>query len=668
MPSHRSFSVGARLAAGLLSLSLVGCLAAGITYYFLSGQSVRITRLVRAGDGPVLVEQLRAGVYAVVMESRGLYIARNRAQAEKFADNLIQHLGVLEGNWHRLRDVLPPQRRAEADQLNKAMDGFVQLRKELARVGVEEGAAAADKLGNNDQNRTVREALSKALDTLATATLETVREQQDDLIAGGRSLANTLLISTASAVALTTALILWLMKRTVSAPLRRLSVTFERMAEGELDELDLPKSNTTEVASLIQAAQTFLSSLSRNKELELQAAANLAANTRRQESMDRLTQEFGQSIAGVIESVSSSSHSVGLAADEMTEVVRLTRDSAVGNAEGARASAEQLAVIAHTTDELTSSAAEIARQVTQAAEAAREGVARIDGTTQTVRGLSEAADHIGNVIHLISDIASQTNLLALNATIEAARAGDAGRGFAVVATEVKKLAAQTADATQRIGSQITAIQAATDQAVTAVADVGEVIGRMDTAASAIAAAVEEQGAAMREIARGVNQVTQQTQATNESMQAMCATADGADGTSESVRQAAAGMEQITLGLRDEVHEFLESMRTVSSERRRFERIPGGGAMASFTHGGDESLRAEIVDIARGGVALLTHIALPAGTEIFVSLPGASGPASGRVAWADGTRLAIAFRQNKTTIARVDEALEVISAGPSAIAA
>jgi len=68
------------------------------------------------------------------------------------------------------------------------------------------------------------------------------------------------------------------------------------------------------------------------------------------------------------------------------------------------------------------------------------------------------------------------------------------------------------------------------------------------------------------------------------------------------------------------------------------------------------------------VALLTHIALPAGTEISVSLPGASGPASGRVAWADGTRLAIAFRQNKTTIARVDEALEVISARPSAIAA
>jgi methyl-accepting chemotaxis protein len=666
MPSHRSFSVGARLAAGLMSLGLVGCLAAGITFYFLSGQAVRITRLVRAADGPALVEQLRAGVYAVVMESRGLYIAHDRAQATKFAGGLIQHLTAMEKNWARLRDVLPPQQLAQAERLDKAVDGFVKLRRDLARVGVEEGAAAADKLGNNDANRTVREALSRALDDLATATLETVGEQQNSLIADGRRMAALLLIGTASAVAITAGFILWLVNRTVSAPLRRLSVTFGRMAEGRLDDLDLPRSQVTEVASLIHAAGLFMDSQRRNRELELEAEATMAANSRRQESMDRHTQEFGQSIAGVIESVSSSSHSVGLAADEMAAVVRLTHDSAVGNAEGARTSAEQLAAIAMTTDELTSSAAEIARQVAQAAEAAREGVTRIEGTSQTVRGLSEAADHIGSVIHLISDIASQTNLLALNATIEAARAGDAGRGFAVVATEVKKLAAQTADATQRIGTQIAAIQAATEQAVTAVLEVGEVIGRMDTAASAIAAAVDQQGAAMRDIAHGVNHVTHQTRATDEAMQAMCATADGAGGTSESVRQAAADMERITLCLRDEVHEFLETMRTVSAERRRFERIPGGGAVASFSHGGGDSQRAGIVDIARGGVSLDTSLALPAGTEITILLPGASGPATGRVAWSDGTRMAIAFRQHKETITRVDEALDTI--GRAAIAA
>ena len=78
-----------------------------------------------------------------------------------------------------------------------------------------------------------------------------------------------------------------------------------------------------------------------------------------------------------------------------------------------------------------------------------------------VKGLAEAAKVIGYVIGLIEDIASKTNLLALNATIESARAGNAGRSFAVVAAEVKQLADQTAEATGKIGAQITAIQTST---------------------------------------------------------------------------------------------------------------------------------------------------------------------------------------------------------------
>ena len=83
----------------------------------------------------------------------------------------------------------------------------------------------------------------------------------------------------------------------------------------------------------------------------------------------------------------------------------------------------------------------------------------------TVQGLAAAAQKIGDVVQLISEIASQTNLLALNATIEAARAGEAGKGFAVVASEVKSLANQTAKATEEIAAQIAAMQDATSEAV-----------------------------------------------------------------------------------------------------------------------------------------------------------------------------------------------------------
>ena len=660
MAFNRNLSVGARIAAGLSCLGLAGCLAAGITYYFLTGQAVRIAALVRAADGPVMVEQVRSGVYAAVMESRGLYLARDRSQAEQFAGRLTQHVTRTTQAWRRLRETLPSPQLAQADRLNRAMDDFVRMRTQIARVGVEDGPAAVNELGNNDANRALTESLNRGLDELTTATLQTVRLQQEELIADGRRLAALLLIGTASAVAVMTVVILWLTTRTVSSPLRNLSMTLERIAEGRIEAVELPKTGVGEVASLIHAARAFLERLRRNQELEQDASANLAANVRRQKAMDHHTRAFGRSIAGVIENVSASSGAVGRAADDMTQVVSQTRDSAIQNTEGARDSAEQLASIAATTEQLSNSAAEIARRVTQAADAARDGVTRIEGTTQTVRGLSEAAGQIGDVLRLIADIAAQTNMLALNATIESARAGDAGRGFAVVATEVKKLAAQTADATQRIGTQITAIQTATEQAVAAVVEAGEVVGRVDSAATAIAAAVEEQGVAMGEITRCVNQVTRQTQAATESMQTMCVTADGAERTSQIVREAATGMDQITVRLREEVEEFLETMRTVSDDRRRFERLPGGGAMASVTYGGGNSLRAEIIDIALGGVALSTHATLPPGTEVAVSLPGVREPAAGCVAMCDGARLAITFRQNAVTTARVEQALGAIN--------
>ena len=127
-------------------------------------------------------------------------------------------------------------------------------------------------------------------------------------------------------------------------------------------------------------------------------------------------------------------------------------------------------------------------------------MAQAEKTDSRIAELTRAAGRIGDVVKLITAIAEQTNLLALNATIEAARAGDAGKGFAVVAQEVKALAAQTAKATSEIGLQIAGVQAATQDSVVSIKEIGGTIGRIAEIAAAITAAVELQAATTREIA------------------------------------------------------------------------------------------------------------------------------------------------------------------------
>ena len=156
-------------------------------------------------------------------------------------------------------------------------------------------------------------------------------------------------------------------------------------------------------------------------------------------------------------------------------------------------------------------------------------------TTEMVGSLATAAEKIGDVLRLIGAIASQTNLLALNATIEAARAGEAGRGFAVVASEVKELASQTAKATEEIAGQVAAIQSATGDCVTAIGGISDTIREISGIATTIAAAVEQQDSATREIARSVQQAATGTSEVSVNVTGASQSADQSRALADNVR-------------------------------------------------------------------------------------------------------------------------------------
>ena len=244
--------------------------------------------------------------------------------------------------------------------------------------------------------------------------------------------------------------------------------------------------------------------------LDMDLAISVYIQTARETAATTLNQHaniFENEVHSMVEIVASAATELQSTSQSMAQTAEATSKQATMVAQAAEEAASNVQTVASAAEQLHASISEISRQVSESTRISSEAVEKARRTNELVNGLAAAADKIGQVVKLINDIASQTNLLALNATIEAARAGDAGKGFAVVANEVKNLASQTARATEEISSQISGVQSATRDAVEAIEGIGGTIGLINEIASAIAAAVEEQGAATREIARNVQEAS-----------------------------------------------------------------------------------------------------------------------------------------------------------------
>jgi len=228
-------------------------------------------------------------------------------------------------------------------------------------------------------------------------------------------------------------------------------------------------------------------------------------------------------------------------------------DGAVSTSNEASTNVETAAVAA---DELASSINEIGRQLAKTTEIVRAAVGEAHGTNHQITTLAQAAQKIGDVIKLIRAIAGQTNLLALNATIEAARAGEAGKGFAVVASEVKSLAVQTAKATEDISRLIMAVQAATSSAVSAIGSISGRMQEIDSCATAVSAAVEEQSAVTGEISLNVASASDGARVVVTVLGEVSGAAAQTRQSAENVLTASQTVEAAAAELRQEVEGFL----------------------------------------------------------------------------------------------------------------
>jgi methyl-accepting chemotaxis protein len=467
--------VGAKITMALSVAVVAGLIVAGIGLLGMSKaddnanaiyeENLKPTAVLASAQGSFDDELFNLAIMNVAGSAAGTEQARQEALAA--ADLIATGLkGYVDLG-------LAPEQQEPVAQLQEGLDAFAKVRDgQLIPAAAAGNTAAFAKAYTNNAVPLVDQ-VNNALDALSAfeqaSAAQAAQATHDDYTSSRLLMLSAVAVGTGLA-----ALLGWITVRRITRPLSEVNATLGQVADGDL-------TGTVTVRSSDEVG-TMASSLNRAT----------------------------SGMRGTVQALGTASHSLAAAAEELSNNSSQIAD----NAEKASGQAARVSTVAEEirrnvdtvsagSDEMGSAIREIAQSANQAAEVAGQAVTLAETTNQTVSKLGESSAEIGNVINLITSIAEQTNLLALNATIEAARAGEMGKGFAVVASEVKDLAQETARATEDISTRVAAIQADTGTAITAIGEIGEVIGKISEYQTTIAAAVEEQTATTGEMNRGV---------------------------------------------------------------------------------------------------------------------------------------------------------------------
>ncbi len=275
-----------------------------------------------------------------------------------------------------------------------------------------------------------------------------------------------------------------------------------------------------------------------------------------------LQRSFNQAISQLgraMEQVSNSSY----------EVAQHTSSLAIGSQEqlaGAQSRLERIDEISNMLGSIVEDGRRITKRAntamelaTSSSEAVEGGATSLDEVSSAIGEMSARAADTEQIVARINKIAFQTNLLALNAAVEAARAGEAGKGFAVVASEVKQLSQQTANATEEISSQISAIQQSTNITVASISEISASVSEIQQVTSTISAAVEQQDAATQDIASSISLASDGSIKASEGVSSVANTIKETAQEAETVQSVSDRLGDVTERLSSSVNQFLENV-------------------------------------------------------------------------------------------------------------
>ena len=557
------------LAAKLYSVfALFAVLIAAITALsdYNTRRQLELTEAVETASRAALnVERVNSLVYAVVMESRGVYMSTEAAVVKKYGDGLLkfndQILAVVK-DWESIIQADDAQQFAV---FKKRIEQFVDFRKELVRRGVEIGGAAGREWGDNDANRAVRSALNKDLEALSKVYAE--RGKQIARQGETNRQLSFLLTCLGGLALLVVGIGVLIISRSVARPLAVITATIKRVAEGA-ENVEVPHTDRAdEIGALARAIRVFQQAMDGNRNLNSQALLDSRAREERAKHIETSVESFRGAIGSVLRAVTDNASAMRDTAQSITKVASDASGRAVA-ASGATAQASSnVNAVASAAEELSASVEEIGRQVRQSSGMVEQAGLRTEKSITEIESLAAATQRIDGVLALIQTIAEQTNLLALNATIEAARAGEAGRGFAVVAHEVKALAEQTAKATSEIGQNVGMIQTSTRNAVDAVREIGNAVRDINEVTSNIAGAIGQQDAATREISENAQLAAQGNETLVANIGSLSEAIGETNKTAASVLAASSALTSTAETLSREFDKFFSNLRADPLDRQ-----------------------------------------------------------------------------------------------------
>ncbi|WP_398484956.1 methyl-accepting chemotaxis protein [Tardiphaga sp.] len=485
--------------------------------------------------------------------------AEQMGKTETGIDVIVKRVGEERATYDRL--VSSPEERAIFNEWAKEWDNYLTRSKEvfaLNRKNLGKSSQEAHELNLNVINPLGSKAdfaLRKAIEFNDKGAAASGEKAVDSYNSAFLMVMTIIGLSAVIGIAVGIYLV-----RDVSSGIASIVKPMQALGTGDLTAHVPHQGEKTEIGAMADTLQVFKQALIDKRAADEAASIDAEAKIERGRRVDGITRNFEAMIGEIVETVSSASTELEASATTLTATAERSQELTTTVAAASEQASTNVQSVASATEEMASSVNEISRRVQESANIANQAVDQARKTNDRVSELASAAARIGDVVELINNIAGQTNLLALNATIEAARAGEAGRGFAVVASEVKALAEQTAKATGEISTQISGIQAATQESVGAIKEIGDTIGRMSEIASTIASAVEEQGAATQEISRNVQQAAQGTLQVSSNITDVQRGASETGSASTQVLSAAQSLSSDSTRLKDEVGKFLNAVR------------------------------------------------------------------------------------------------------------